>query len=83
VPSDDGNYAVVLKLVHMLIDEQPGLTAVGDLADAVKWRCAETRIAYDSDVVARAVASATARRRLTLMPADAPHQGRAHVRRSA
>lgn len=63
-PADDGNYAVALKLAHTVLDEDPRLTDLGQLSDAVKWRCAQARIGYDSDLVARAVASASARRRL-------------------
>lgn len=77
-PADDGNYAVALKLAHTVLDEDTAMTDVGLIADAVKWRCAQARITYNSDLVARAVASAVARRRLDQLPA----RQQAHRRRA-
>jgi uncharacterized protein YdaU (DUF1376 family) len=60
--ASDGNYKAVLKLSHTVIDEK-GELPVDELEAEVKQRCADTTISYDSDLVARAVASALCQRR--------------------
>jgi hypothetical protein len=55
VPSD--SYRVVLKLVHQAILGTPD-RSFANLKDIVKSQCAQHQIAYDADVVAKAIESA-------------------------
>ena len=60
-PSDDGNYRVILKITHEVLDAYPGLDPA-DQREAVKELCAKRRITYNSDVVQRAFESALEQR---------------------
>lgn len=61
----EDNLAVITKVAHTVID-LIGLDAdVGEMAEAVKGRCASLHIAYNSGVVAKAIESATWQRRHT------------------
>lgn len=53
----DENVAVITKLAHEVLDRFPRADE-GDIAEAVKTRCATLRIAYRSDVVRKALDSA-------------------------
>jgi hypothetical protein len=56
----DDNVGVITKLAHEMLDL--GVSRNGDLAEAVKARCAQLHIAYDSAVVRKAIDSADAQR---------------------
>jgi hypothetical protein len=60
-PQVDGNYRVVLKLAHQVLDELGAACRSADDGEAVerlKTACAQARVAYDSDLVARTLAAA-------------------------
>lgn len=56
-PSEDGNLKVITKIAVDILALQ-SFESEADLSEAVKSNCALLKIAYDSDVVARACASA-------------------------
>lgn len=58
--ADDGNYRVVLKLAHQLLAD--GRPPDGDAAELLKVRCAQLKIRYNGDLVARTLASASVAR---------------------
>jgi hypothetical protein len=58
----DDNYRQILAIVHKEI-LPTGVTDIGDLEEATKSRCAKLRIAYNSEVVRKAVESALAARK--------------------
>jgi hypothetical protein len=59
----DGNYRVILRLAHLMLDVVGTRAALGELVEAVKEQCAKKRIVYwPGDVVHRAVAAALVQR---------------------
>lgn len=56
------NYRQILAIVHKEI-LPTGLTDIGDIEEATKGRCARLRIAYNSEVVRKAVESALQQRK--------------------
>jgi hypothetical protein len=56
------NYSQILALLHKEILPL-GVTDIGDLEEATKGRCAQLRLAYNSEVVRKAVESALHQRR--------------------
>lgn len=67
-PASDGNYRVALKLAHLVLDDHAGNLNPCDptLVEALKVRCAQHRIAYNTDLVARALTSACVARKLRI-----------------
>lgn len=63
-PADDQNYAVLVRLTHAVLDQQPRVETTADLAEAVKCEAATHLIAYPPDVLERAIRSATVQRQL-------------------
>lgn len=57
------NVRVITKIVHATLDE--GWTTFTDIKEDVKLRCAHAHIAYDADVVGKAIESALAQRRVS------------------
>lgn len=68
-PAEDGNYRIALKLAHLAF-EQLGTTDPTDITttQTLKQHLAAARIAYDGDLVARALASASMQRLLSRPP---------------
>lgn len=63
VENPNDNLSIVTKLAHEAIDIEGMNADLGQLADAVKSLCAIRGIAYNSEVVRKAVDSALAQRR--------------------
>ncbi len=66
-PAQDGNFQVIVRLAHAVLDDTGPSIPDPDLVELVKQRCAREHIAYGppdarSDVVVRAVASARSQR---------------------
>jgi uncharacterized protein YdaU (DUF1376 family) len=58
------NLAVITRLVHDVLAKQRGRTDYASLKSDVKTLCAKSRIAYDAEVVGKAIDSAMAQRKL-------------------
>jgi len=67
-PADDGNYAVIVKLAHTVMDATKlGDPTNGDLVEALKQACAQHHIDYSEPrVIAKALEAAAIQR--TLIP---------------
>lgn len=77
----DENLGVITKLVHETIDLFGAPCDLTDLAETVKRRCASLDIAYNSDVVSKAMASADYQRVCAgKRPADRGSSGAAAAR---
>lgn len=67
--ADDGNYAVIEKLAHAVLEEHGDDPESPDVVDALKAKCGELKISYQADprIVRRALVSAATQR--VLVPA--------------